>query len=47
MNISKETFQFVPIPNLDKIWTDEDLNKEYDISDTESTYIENIIRTME
>jgi site-specific DNA-methyltransferase (adenine-specific) len=47
MNISKETFQFVPIPNLDKIWTDEDLNKEYDISDTESTYIDNIIRTME
>ena len=47
MNIAKETFKFVPVPNLVEN-TDEDyVNKLYDLSPDEIKYIESIVRPME
>ena len=47
MNIAKETFKFVPVPNLVEN-TDEDyINKLYDLSPDEIKYIESIVRPME
>jgi len=46
-NISKGSFAFVPILNLDKSWTDEELYERYGITDSEQEFIESMIRPME
>lgn len=45
-NIAKDKFQFVPMPNLDKVWTDKMLYKKYNLSDEEIEFIESRIRPM-
>ncbi len=47
MNISKETFQFVPIQDFSKLWTDEELYKKYGLDENEIAFIESMIRPME
>lgn len=46
-NIAKDKFQFIPILDFKKKWTDEQLFKRYNLSDEEITFIESQIRTME
>jgi site-specific DNA-methyltransferase (adenine-specific) len=45
-NISKSCFDFVPIQDFSKEWTDEMLYKKYDITTEEITFIESMIRPM-
>jgi len=46
-NITKDKFQFVPIPPLDRIWTDKMLYGRYELSEEEIAFIESRIRPME
>ena len=46
-NISKGMFEFVPIQDFSKLWSDQDLYEKYGISQEEVTYIEATIRLME
>jgi site-specific DNA-methyltransferase (adenine-specific) len=46
MHIVKDNFQFVPIQDFSKEWTDELLYKKYNLSDEEVSLIEGTIRTM-
>lgn len=46
-HISKETFQFVPVQDFSKPWTDEELYKKYDLSKDEIDFIESMIKPME
>jgi len=46
-SITKDTYAFVPILDMQKQWTDELLNKRYDLSEDEITFIESKIRDME
>ena len=47
MNITKENFQFVPLQEFNKPWTDEELYKKYNLTDDEIAFIESMIRPME
>lgn len=47
MNITKENFQFVPLQDFSKPWTDEELYKKYGLTDEEISFIESMIRPME
>ena len=47
INISKEKFQFVPMQDFSKPWTDEELYKKYDLSQEEINFIESMIKPME
>lgn len=44
MHITKLNFQFVPLVDFSKPWTDVELNKLYGISDEEAEYIDSLIR---
>ena len=44
ISLSKEKFQFIPLIDSTRAWTDEDLYKEYDLSDEEITFIESMIK---
>ncbi|RKY07308.1 MAG: restriction endonuclease, partial [Planctomycetota bacterium] len=46
-NITKDKFQFVPMPDMTKEWTDEKLYKKYDLTKEEIAFIESRIRPME
>ena len=46
MNISISNFQFVPWKDFSRGWTDDDLYREYDLTDEEISYIENLIKPM-
>ncbi len=46
-NISKDKFQFVPMPDLTKEWTDKMLYKKYGLTEEEIAFIESRIRSME
>lgn len=46
-NITKDKFQFVPMPDLTKEWTDVKLYKKYGLSKDEIAFIESRIRPME
>jgi site-specific DNA-methyltransferase (adenine-specific) len=43
-NMSKDVFQFVPLQNLDKKWTDKQLYKKYKLSAEEINFIESVIK---
>lgn len=45
--INKDAFQFVPLQDFSKPWTDEELYKKYNLSDEEIQFIESMIRPME
>lgn len=46
-HISRDTFMFVPELDFNKLWTDEDLYKLYNITDDEIDFIEAMIKPME
>ena len=47
INLSKDKFQFVPLQDFSKSWTDEELYAKYNLTDDEIAFIESMIRTME
>lgn len=47
MNIARETFQFVPLQDFSKPWTDEEFYKKYDLTKDEIDFIESMIKPME
>lgn len=47
INLSKDKFQFVPIQDFSKPWTDEELYKKYGLSQEEINFIESMIKPME
>lgn len=47
MNITKDNFQFVPIQDFSKPWTDQELYKKYNLTQEEINFIESMIRPME
>jgi site-specific DNA-methyltransferase (adenine-specific) len=47
INLSKDKFQFVPLQDFSKPWTDEELYKKYDLTQEEIDFIESMIRPME
>lgn len=47
INISKDKFQFVPIQDFSKPWTDEELYAKYGLTEEEIAFIESMIRPME
>ena len=46
-NIAKDKFQFVPLQDFSKPWTDEELYAKYGLTDEEIQFIESMIRPME
>lgn len=46
-DISADKFQFVPLQDFSKPWTDEELYKKYGLTDEEIAFIESMIRPME
>ena len=46
-NISKSCFQFVPIQDFSKPWTDEELYAKYGLTDEEIAFIESMIKPMD
>ena len=46
-DISADKFQFVPLQDFSKPWTDEELYKKYGLTDEEIKFIESMIRPME
>lgn len=46
-DITRERFAYVPLVNMDKIWTDKKLYKKYGLSEEEITFIESMVRPME
>lgn len=47
INLSKDKFQFAPLQDFNKPWTDEELYKKYNLSEDEIAFIESMIRPME
>ena len=47
IHITKGCFQFVPLQDFSKPWTDEELYKKYGLTDEEIQFIESMIRPME
>ena len=47
INISREKFCFVPMQDLSRPWTDEELYKKYNLSQEEVDFIERMIKPME
>ena len=46
-NIAKDKFQFVPLQDFTRPWTDEELYAKYGLTDEEVQFIESMIRPME
>ena len=47
INLSKNVFQFVPIQDFSKPWTDEELYTKYELTEEEIAFIESMIRPMD
>ena len=47
MHIVKQNYQFVPLQDFSKPWTDKELYKKYGLTDEEIQFIESMIRPME
>ena len=47
INLSKDKFQFVPMQDFSKPWTDEELYRKYQLNKEEIVFIENMIRAKE
>jgi site-specific DNA-methyltransferase (adenine-specific) len=46
-NIAKDKFQFIPLQDFSKPWTDEELYAKYGLTEEEIAFIESMIRPME
>lgn len=46
LNISKESFDLIPMVTFDKLWTDKELYKKYDLTEEEIKFIEDMIKVM-
>ena len=46
-NISKASYQFVPLQDFSKPWTDQELYQKYNLTQEEINFIESMIRPME
>ena len=46
INLTKDKFQFVPLQDFSKPWTDEELYKKYDLTEEEISFIESMIKPM-
>ena len=47
INLSREAYILVPLPDFSHPWTDEMLYKKYGLTDEEIAFIESMIRPME
>ena len=47
MNMSKASYNFVPVQDFSKPWTDEELYAKYGLTDEEINFIESMIKPME
>lgn len=47
INLSKDKFQFVPMQDFSKSWTDEELYEKYNLSQEEIDFIESMIKPMD
>ena len=47
INLSKDKFQFIPLQDFSKSWTDEELYKKYNLTEEEIAFIESMIRPMD
>lgn len=47
LNISRESFNLIPLQDFSKPWTDEELYQKYDLSQEEIDFIESMIKPME
>jgi len=47
MHIAKTNFQFVPMQDFSKPWTDDELYKKYGLTDDEIAFIESMVRPMD
>lgn len=47
INLSREKYEFVPMQDFLKLWTDEELYGKYKLNDEEIAFIESMIRPME
>ena len=47
MHITKLNFQFVPLVTFNKPWTDEELNRMFDLTEDEVSYIDSLIRPIQ
>ena len=47
LNISKESFNLIPMQDFSKPWTDEELYAKYGLTQEEIDFIESMIRPME
>ena len=47
INMTKDVFQFVPLQDFSKPWTDPDLYKKYGLTEDEIAFIESMIKPME
>ena len=47
INLSKDKFQFIPMLDFNKTWTDEMLYSKYNISEAERLFIESVIKEKE
>ena len=44
---TRKVYSFVPTQTWNKLWTDDELYKKYDLTDDEIAFIESMIRPME
>lgn len=47
IHITKNSFQFVPLQDFSRPWTDADLYAKYNLTEDEIAYIEKMIKPME
>ena len=47
ININKDKFQFVPIQDFTKAWTDKELYKKYNLTNDEIALVESMIKPMD
>lgn len=47
INLSKEKFQFIPVQDFSRPWTDEELYRKYELTNDEILFIESMIRPMD
>ena len=47
INLSRDRYEFVPVQDFSKPWTDEELYEKYGLTDDEIAFIESMIKPME
>lgn len=47
VNVTKDSFRFIPFENFSEPWTDEKLYKKYGLTNDEISFIESMIRPMD